>query len=202
MQATYNQHIGVFENILRNDWCDSVVSIYEENIDKSKTRQETEDTLTIHKQDSHLGMRYPEEIVIDFYKKLEECLHDYNKKYNCIPEGLNGHFLDFKVQKTLPTEGYHIWHNENSGERVSDRFAVWTAYLNDVEEGGETEFLHQSYRLKAKKGTVCIFPAGYTHLHRGNPPLSGAKYIVTGWFGWTSLEQALQKRNMLKESSR
>jgi hypothetical protein len=61
------------------------------------------------------------------------------------------------------------------------RVAVYTVYLNDIEEGGETEFLYQLKRLKPKKGTICIFPAGYTHVHRGNTPFLGEKYIVTGW---------------------
>jgi hypothetical protein len=54
-------------------------------------------------------------------------------------------------------------------------------YLNDVEHGGETEFLYQKRRVSAKTGRVVIWPAGYTHVHRGNPPLSGEKYLLTGW---------------------
>ena len=27
-----------------------------------------------------------------------------------------------------------------------------------------------------------IFPAGFMHTHRGNPPISNDKYILTGWF--------------------
>ena len=57
-------------------------------------------------------------------------------------------------------------------------------YLNTVEEGGETEFLYQSVRFKPVKNTLLIWPAGYTHTHRGNPPLSNEKYIVTGWVEW------------------
>ena len=55
-------------------------------------------------------------------------------------------------------------------------------YLNDVKEGGETEFQYQKLRVKPKRGTVLIWPGGFTHLHRGNPPLSGDKYIATGWY--------------------
>jgi len=53
--------------------------------------------------------------------------------------------------------------------------------LNDVKEGGETEFLYQSVRVSPKKGTLVIWPAAFTHVHRGNPPLSGTKYIMTSW---------------------
>ena len=56
------------------------------------------------------------------------------------------------------------------------------ALINDVEEGGETEFLHQHVRFTPKRGTVVFWPAAFTHQHRGNPPLKGTKYILTGWY--------------------
>ena len=54
-------------------------------------------------------------------------------------------------------------------------------YLNDNFDAGETEFLHQHRREIPKKGDVLIFPAGYTHTHRGNPPIGGEKYLITSW---------------------
>ena len=62
------------------------------------------------------------------------------------------------------------------------RVLVNMMYLNDVDEGGETEFLYQSMRVQPKKGRVVIWPAGFTHTHRGNPPLAGEKYIATAWY--------------------
>ena len=54
-------------------------------------------------------------------------------------------------------------------------------YLNTIKEGGETEFLYLNKRVKAKVGRMIIFPAGYTHTHRGNPPIGEEKYIATTW---------------------
>ena len=54
-------------------------------------------------------------------------------------------------------------------------------YLNDVQEGGETEFFYQDLKIKPKKGTMVIAPAGFTHTHRGNKPISNDKYILTSW---------------------
>ena len=85
------------------------------------------------------------------------------------------------LQKTQPTEGYHMFHGENINWNLHTRTMAWMAYLNDVEEGGETEFLYQQLKVKPKKGTVVIWPGSYTHLHRGNPPMSD-KYIATGWY--------------------
>ena len=54
-------------------------------------------------------------------------------------------------------------------------------YINDVEEGGETEWLYQQLKIKPKRNTCVIWPGAFTHLHRGNPPMSD-KYIATGWY--------------------
>jgi hypothetical protein len=52
------------------------------------------------------------------------------------------HYTTLKIQKTLPTEGYHVWHIEHGrGYENEARAFVFSIYLNDVEEGGETEFL-------------------------------------------------------------
>ena len=85
------------------------------------------------------------------------------------------------LQKTEPTQGYHMFHGENINWNVSDRTLAWMVYLNDVEEGGETEWLYQQRKIKPEKGTVVIWPGSFTHLHRGNPPMS-EKYIATGWY--------------------
>ena len=96
-----------------------------------------------------------------------------------------------KLKKTLRTpfhtknftEGYHAWHIEHGkGFDNEPRAFVFSIYLNDVEEGGETEFLHFSKRVKPKAGRIVIWPAGFPYVHRGNPPLSGdGKYILTSW---------------------
>jgi hypothetical protein len=61
------------------------------------------------------------------------------------------------------------------------RICAFILYLNDVEEGGETEFLYQKTRIKPERNKLILWPTSYTHIHRGNPPLSGEKYILTGW---------------------
>ena len=111
------------------------------------------------------------EIIPEFLEKypVAEQYHDM---------GLGG----AKMQKTEPCEGYHVWHMEHSAAMDSYRsICAWGLFLNDVEEGGELEFLYQSLRIKPKQGDFVLWPAGYTHQHRGNPPISGVKYIYTGW---------------------
>ena len=92
---------------------------------------------------------------------------------------MSGQFI---LQKTEPMEGYHVFHAENSNYNNAVRMLAWMIYLNDVEEGGETEFLYQKRRVKPTRNTCLIWPGCFTHLHRGLPPISGSKFILTGWF--------------------
>ena len=88
----------------------------------------------------------------------------------------------FKLHKVKKSQGYHVWHYETKPKFYPDRVLAWMTYLKVPEEGGETEFLHQSKRIEPVIGRTLIWPAYFTHVHRGNPPLKGEKYYITGWF--------------------
>ncbi len=81
--------------------------------------------------------------------------------------------------------GYPHWHSEiyPKDEKCEPlhRVLAFQFYLNDVERGGETEFYYQQRKVESKAGRMLIFPAGFTHTHRGNVPESGDKYIITSW---------------------
>ena len=114
---------------------------------------------------------------------LTKALREYFKHYPVLDTNDTALYsIRQKLQKTPISGGFHVWHHENGALSVFHRVLAWTIYLNDVEEGGETEFLYQSERVKPVKGRTFLFPAGFMHTHRGNPPISNEKYILTGWF--------------------
>lgn len=89
--------------------------------------------------------------------------------------------------------GYPHWHSEQYPQSQSvealHRVVLYMFYLNDVDEGGETEFYYQDRAVKPRKGTMVIAPAGFTHSHRGNVPISDNKYIATSWVMFNRAEQ-------------
>lgn len=122
---------------------------------------------------------------------LSEALNVYADRYPIIKETFMAQNVDFgqiKLQKTEKGMGFHSWHFEDLAERT--RFLVWTIFLNDVEEGGETEFLYQGVRIPARQGCLCVFPSDFTHTHRGNPPISNEKWILTGWYTYNFDKQS------------
>ena len=89
--------------------------------------------------------------------------------------------------------GYPYWHSEiypqiNNTDALH-RSLLFMFYLNDIDEGGETEFFYQKKKIKPKAGSMVIAPAGFTHTHRGNKPISGDKYILTSWVLFNQGEQ-------------
>ena len=181
--------IAMFDNFVSPELCKKLINIFEKEKDsKAYDRYNSEkmakgikDDLAISFSKSNI---WPDEIE-EVCKILRDALSIYDQKtgYANFCSIIDLHFTIIKIQKTIPGGGYHVWHTERNHRDLScKRALVWTMYLNDIKEGGETEFLMQKQRIKAKTGRVCIFPADYPYVHRGNPPLQKDKYILTSWF--------------------
>ena len=91
------------------------------------------------------------------------------------------------IQHYRPGGGYKIWHCERWGKAMpaAARHLVFMTYLNDVSDAGGTEFLYQGLTVQPKKGLTVIWPADWTHHHRGVVSPTEEKYIITGWFSFT-----------------
>lgn len=118
-----------------------------------------------------------------FYQTLNKYYKDhYAKKYNILGTCFQHTPKGMSVQRTGPHQGYHAWHCENADAATANRILAYTLYLNTIDNGGETEYLYQGIKVKPEVGKLVIWPAYFTHPHRGNPIYNGYKYIVTGWY--------------------
>lgn len=82
------------------------------------------------------------------------------------------------------TEDQFRPHTDAWDSRTMRRFLVFFWYLNDVDQGGETEFygLDREVKIKPEAGTLIMFPATWQYLHAGLPTLNSDKYILGGYF--------------------
>ena len=102
------------------------------------------------------------------------------------------------LQRYLGGEGgYPYWHCElyprDPHCETLHRHLLWTVYLNDGFQAGETEFLYQQRKVPPRTGSLLIAPAAFTHTHRGNRPEGGDKYIATSWVLFNRAEQIFGK---------
>lgn len=74
-------------------------------------------------------------------KKYINILDNNNKKYEVINKDIV--ISPFMVQRYIKNEGKYVYHNDFlvDKENKSYRVLTYLFYLNDVHEGGETEFL-------------------------------------------------------------
>jgi len=194
---SHENFIGEYSNIFDKEYCDKVIDYFNFQRECQHTFGRAKNRGTLMEDEGALinacnmvevkAKREENSDLINIFNSIfwEQCYSHYAEKYNIL-NNLEQHTIrTFKIQKTSPTQGYHVWHCENGEESHSTRLLAYTLYLNDVEEGGETEFLYQSKRCKPEMGKILLFPAYFTHTHRGNPPLSNDKYIITGWIEFT-----------------
>ena len=126
------------------------------------------------------------DILIKYLKELNPCVDQYLKEY---PEASENKFQleeSINIQHYEPGQGFIKSHCERSGPEVPNntRHLVFMTYLNDVNDGGGTEFKYQNKTYKAEEGKTLIWPTDFTHTHRGIASNTEHKYIVTGWYSF------------------
>jgi hypothetical protein len=188
VKATYQNFIGIYEGVLSKERCQEIIDKMEFHMETnpSEIRDGKEQFLkggNGRKDYQIFANKVFGGISKEINSVLDACIKDYSDEFFVLKNLSEIRSDEIKLQMTPPKGGYHIWHCEQDHMAVSDRVLAWTLYLNDMPDGeGETEFLWQGVRVKPKTGTLCIFPAAFTHSHRGNPVHSCNKYIATGWY--------------------
>ena len=187
MNGNFEDFIGIWDKHFPPSLCKKYIDYFERiyNEDQSSFADGTEqfkDT-NLGRKDMSLFLNYhSRDFSAEINQYLQSCILDYIREYgqlNTIPMLST----DIKMQKTPPGGGYHHWHYEAGSWEHAQRELVWAVYLNDMPEGeAETEFLYQKKRITPKQGTVVIWPAGLTHVHKGNTVFTQDKYILTGWY--------------------
>ena len=178
--------IAVYEDAVSVEYCEKFIGYIDHYVEHGIIIKEPFDsdhkdhsTINFH-NDARYDMLSGDNLPLTFLPMVKDYVDDYLDRYSLLKHEVMLMF-DVKAKKIPIGGGFHRWHYENGGLQVSPRKLVVQLYLNTVEEGGETEFLYINKRVKAKQGTLIIFPAAFTHTHRGNPPIGQDKYILTTW---------------------
>lgn len=195
MQSTYTDFIGMYNNVYADGFCQHMINEFERFRlgGHCGNRQSSEKITKTKKQDEFLFLNLKNHnptsfnglgSVNIFFEGLQNCFESYVSEYDSL-DGLNIKCTSVKLQKTIPGAGYHVWHGEQGNGDSANRVLTYILYLNTLDDdaAGETEFLYQKIRIPPQENTMVIWPAAFTHSHRGNVVHGDkAKYIITGWF--------------------
>ena len=118
----------------------------------------------------------------EYRKHLQDSVEQYVKLYDEANNYAKFNILeDYNIQYYPLGGGFKRWHFEASSLKNIQRVLVFMTYLNDVPDGG-TMFKYLNITIPAKKGLTIIWPAGFTHTHKGQISNTKEKYIATGWW--------------------
>ena len=174
--------------------CDALIQYHKDCPDQRQGLMGGPNGRTVDKEskDSIDVTLMPSELAKTYVRMLNGVADEYIAKYpwsgKLVPWGI---VEAIGIQYYGPGGGYKIWHFErdNSNEQIARRHLAFMTYLNDVEDGGGTEFFHQALTVKAEKGLTLIWPSEWNFTHRGVVSHTEEKYIITGWFSTYTREQ-------------
>ena len=170
--------------------CDELVNYFESNQKKQKKGM-TSGGQNLNLKNSVDMTISPKEIarpgneVFDrYFSNLFSCYQDYTTQWPFLTTFAKDLQIGaFNLQRYQIGQHFQATHTERSNLSTLHRIFAWMTYLNDVDvkNGGSTFFDHYDLEVQPKKGLTLIWPAEWTHAHKGKLLNAGSKYIITGW---------------------
>ena len=122
-----------------------------------------------------------------YFAELKRCLEQYVEQHPLLKSiGQYGVTESPVIQHYRPGGGFKLVHFERSGLSTTTRMLTWMTFLNDVTDGGGTQFIYQKHTFEARRARTLIWPSDFTHSHAGVVSPTQHKYIITGWLNFTS----------------
>lgn len=185
------RYIQVYENTLEPEFCQELIDMFESNpdlydkVDKAAVAGEKTYFNQIHITEQarwHSEWQPYHDKLVDVGRKI---INDYINilPSPVFPQEYTDTWENFRIKRYMPGgyEGFGL-HGDATHVKTRSRWLAFFWYLNDVEEGGTTTFLYNEDEVigsvEAKQGRCLVFPPLWTYPHKGDPPMSGPKYIV------------------------
>lgn len=176
------RYVQVFDDALPAAFCEQLIASFRQMTERHVVRGKgwragldasawTELDVTPLADDAFKGF---------FYKQIDDYLALYNQQFGLtIPVPASSLLDSLRIKRYTAGSGEAFQPHFDSLGEVSNRYMVFLWYLNDVEEGGETEFCDLGIKVNARTGRLLMFPPYWMYQHAGRPPLSGDKYILS-----------------------
>lgn len=180
-------YIRTYEGALSREFCERVVDYFES--DPSRQQRNGANVRAGLAESSWLEMDLTQLTEFNFRNMILNCLRHYKGVYekHCrIRPGLPepGDLAPLILKRYDPGGHDRFQPHFDAIGDVCDRYLVFLWYLNDVRDGGETEFLDLDIRSRPTAGKLLMFPPYWMYRHTGRPPVSNPKYILSTYALW------------------
>jgi len=177
-----NDLIQVYENALEPEVCDFLIQFFDsqtqlhERIENDSRPNFTQINLTENCKIFRDVNLIHDTIIKDAFAYRDKYYEFVDKRV--FPE--SHAFEQFRIKKYNPggTDMFNT-HVDVQDYASARRYLSYLWYLNDVDEGGKTVFTKLT--IQPKKGMLVMFPPLWMFPHKGEPPITGPKYILTGY---------------------
>ena len=175
-------------NLENNNLCEEITNFFEQNKNLQKPGASGMGMNTKIKKSTDIkidpnDLEKPQfEIFKQYINELHKCFLDYQNQWPFLKSMIKTVDVPaFNIQKYSSGGHFASIHSERTTLNTLHRLFAWMTYLNDVEDGGQTNFKHYGIKIKPEVGKTLIWPAEWTHAHTGEVLKSGKKYMITGW---------------------
>lgn len=171
--------ISVYDDAIPSSFCDQCIELFENpNTHKGEFKESWRRCKELVSLDSTNLWTTLKDIIKTYYNKYKTEHSSASVLYNINTVEAP---LMFRYDVNNDTPNIFNDHSDNWNLPTSTRQVSIILYLNDVEQGGGTNFTHLNLNVKPKKGSILFFPSFYNFVHRGDAPLSNSKYIIVTW---------------------
>ena len=173
--------IKTYPKIFSKEECAGLIEWFE-ILDESKQLVQTK--LEGHREFDEVNLNNFREqtlkMQLDVYKRFDDILEKYKQDVKVHEKALpeKSAWEELRIKRYRAGIGNFLDHVDTGDYISARRFLVFFLYLNDVAEGGETEFPDLDLTISPECGKLLVFPSIWTYLHRGNVPISNDKYIL------------------------
>jgi len=177
-------YIKVYDDVTDQSFCNDIIKTFESernnqnDVDREQRPKFTELNISQQYYDRNTKWMAPQ-------KEVQKLFIEYVNRYM---DELDLRDMDFPTQYTFEEfriKRYLAEKNDEFKDHVdvldhssARRFLVCFLYLNDVDEGGTTEFSKLGHAVTPKCGRILLFPPTWMYRHAGRPVIKGKKYIL------------------------
>jgi len=188
-RSDVRSYIQTFDEALPAAFCAQLIESFTQSVSEQLVRSKgwragleesawTELDLTPLADDAFKGF---------FYRQIDEYLERYNRSLGLtLPVPTSNVIAPLRIKRYIAGSGDGFQPHFDSLGEVASRYLVLLWYLNDVEEGGETQFCDLGVSVQARAGRLLMFPPYWMYQHAGLPPRSGDKYILSTYLMFPS----------------